>query len=232
MNFRYALAVVAAFSLSSAACGDDTPDPDAGMTDTDAGTNPDGGNGPADSGTAADLNTPTRILVFLEGKTLRMEGTNIPSHPNGFTEDLDFGAATQCYNQTTITVSGGNFSITSIAGTLVGAAPNTMCDRDMPGATIGPFASNTITINNVNAPRADCFDVQLDFQGFSQVGRAKFAPDLSEVWMELYFAANSPSGHTCMDGAVGPQTGAVTQTIPGVGVLPFTGDAVQKYVIE
>lgn len=231
MNTRLGLAALAALSFSSFACGDDTPDPDAGMVDTDAGSNPDAGNGPADSGTAADLNSPTRILAFLEGKTLTMEGNNIPTHPNGFSQDFDFGAATQCYNQTTISIAGGNFSITSIAGTLVGAAPATTCDRSMPGATIGPFTSNTVTINNVNAPRADCFDVQIDFTGFTQVGRAKFAPDLSQVWMELYFAANSPSGHTCADGAVGPQTGAVTQTIQG-NVLPFTGDAVQKYVIE
>lgn len=233
MNARSGLAAAAALSFALLACGDDTgADPDAGNTPADGGVSSDGGTGPADAGTAADLNTPTRILAFLEGKTLVMEGSNIPTHPNGFTENFDFGAATQCYNKTTITVAGGNFSVTSITGTLVGAAPNTTCDRSMPGTTVGPFSTNTITINNVNSPRADCFDVQLDFQGFSQVGRAKFAPDLSQVWMELYFAANSPSGHTCADGAVGPQTGGVTQNIPNIGVLPFTGDAVQKFVIE
>lgn len=232
MNARSSLAAAAALSFALIACGDDgSSDVDSGVTPADGGTDPDGGNGPADSGTAADLTSPTRILAFLDGKTLVMEGDNIPTHPNGFTENFDFGAATQCYNKTTITVSGGNFSVTSITGTLVGAAPNTTCNRSMPGTTVGPFSTNTITINNVNSPRADCFDVQLDFTGFSQVGRAKFAPDLSQVWMELYFAANSPSGHTCADGAVGPQTGGVTQTIQG-NVLPFTGDAVQKFVIE
>ena len=230
MNTKSFFAALAVLSLSLLACGDDTPDPDAGVIEGDASVASDGG-GTTDSGSGNALNSPTRILAFLEGKTLTMQGNNIPTHPNGFTENADFGAATQCYNRTTITVAGGNFTITSIAGTLVGAAPNVTCDRTMAGATIGPFSSNTLTINNVNAPRADCFDVQIDFTGFTQVGRAKFSPDQSQLWMELYFAANSPSGHTCADGAVGPQTGALTQTIQG-NVLPFTGDAVQKYVIE
>ena len=37
------------------------------------------------------FDTADNIRNYLEGKTLLMEGANIPSHPSGYDENLDFG---------------------------------------------------------------------------------------------------------------------------------------------
>ena len=56
--------------------------------------------------------TSAKILAYLEGKTFKMEGAAIPSHPNGFDEDVNFGSATQCYKSVAMTTNGGRVQIT------------------------------------------------------------------------------------------------------------------------
>jgi hypothetical protein len=57
------------------------------------------------------LDSPAKVSAFLEGKKLTMQGADIPSHPNGFNENVYFGASTQCYHSTVIDVMAGNFNV-------------------------------------------------------------------------------------------------------------------------
>jgi hypothetical protein len=190
--------------LSLAGCGDD-----------DNG----GGNPP-------DLTTPAGINAYLNGKTLLMEGSNVPSHPNGFSEDVNFGTATQCYVSTEIDIT-TNWTVTSQLATLEGAptAGSTgTCNDALPFGTPVTFNSTTVLIENVEGT-GDCFDVSVNFGSFAQEGRAAFNGGATELRMELFFAGQA-TGHRCADGAVG-EAGTVT-----LNTFPFTGDAVQTYVLQ
>ncbi|MEO1483788.1 MAG: hypothetical protein AAFU77_16895 [Myxococcota bacterium] len=193
-----------ALALVFAACGDDD-----GESNDDMGP--------------PDFTTGQNILNFLDGATLTMRGDNIPTHPNGFFEGLDAGAATQCYNETLITVASGQFSINSQLGTLenlmpVGDFMIGECNRD---EVSGPFSDVTTAVSFTGD--ADCFDISVTYTGFAQEGRGSINADGTELRMELYFATQ-PAGATCGDGAVGD--GA--DTVNGV---EFTGDATQIYVV-
>ena len=73
--------------------------------DNNDGNNGDGNNTTANNttnntnGGGTMFDSATKIGAFLDGKELVMEGDNIPTHPNGFSEDVNLGANTQCYNQ-------------------------------------------------------------------------------------------------------------------------------------
>ncbi|MGC3999901.1 MAG: hypothetical protein QM767_21655 [Anaeromyxobacter sp.] len=70
--------------------------------------------GSDDSGpTAPDLGTADKITTYLDGKVLTMTGVDLPSHPNGYNEDVNYGAATQCYESTVITVGGTTWNVSS-----------------------------------------------------------------------------------------------------------------------
>jgi hypothetical protein len=190
--------------LSLAGCGDDDDN---------------GGGGP-------DLTTPAGINAYLNGKTLLMTGANIPSHPNGLNEDVNFGAATQCYVSTQIQ-TGTNWVVTSQLATLEGA-PNTFdvgtCNHAVPFGTPLTFTSTNVLIENVEG-NGDCFDVTATYPGFAQEGRAAFNAGATELRMELFFAG--ATGHRCADGDVGGGNAITLST-----GAAFTGDAVQTYVID
>lgn len=176
--------------------------------------------------TGLDLTTAGKIEAFLDGKTLLMTGDDIPTHPNGFLEDLNLGQATQCYNRVELTILGGTWTTRSALGTL-NDAPETndvgTCDRDTPTTNL-EFPSTAILINNVEG-NADCFDVTATYAGFSQEGRGSINADGSVVRLEFYFK-DLAIGHRCADGDVG-QANTVT-----VNEVPFTGDAVQVYRVS
>jgi hypothetical protein len=179
-----------------------------------------------DDGGGRDLTTPAGINAFLNGKTLLMEGENIPSHPNGFNEDQNFGAATQCYQSTEIEVS-TNWTVTSQLATLEDApdpADIGTCNHELPLGTPLVFISTTVLIENVEG-NGDCFDVTVTYPGFTQEGRAAFNADATQLTMELFFSGQA-TGHRCADGDVG-EPGTVT-----LNTFAFTGDAVQTYEIQ
>ncbi len=178
-----------------------------------------------DTGPKNPYNTKAAIETFLDGKTVTMKGSDIPSHPNGYDENTNFGAATQCYAKTTIIITTGlKFSVTSDLGTLNGA-PNTgdkgTCDHNTV-ASVRTFDSTTVAIDNV-AKDGSCFDITATYSGFKQEGRAMISADGKTLKMELFFEGQA-TGHRCADGAVG----AKTVTLKGAA---FTGDAVQVYQI-
>lgn len=189
------LSAVMLCALGVVACGDD---------DTDA---------PAQ----IKLDSQANILAFLDGKTLVMEGANIPSHPNGFSEDLDLGANSQCYNKVTILAGGQSVTVDSDLGTIQSGQCNRDAKRDGQ-----PFTTTSIAIQNVAAD-GSCFDVDFNFNGFAQQGRGSFSSDRKTLKLELFFSGQA-SGHRCADGAVGAST--VKQ-----GTAAFTGNAVQTYVV-
>lgn len=201
--------------LALTACGSDEPS-----------TGADAGPGAADSGTANRFSTSSKILAYLDGRTLTMTGANIPSHPNGFNEDANLGQATQCYHSTVMQVSAGGFNITSELGTLEGA-PNVndvgTCNHDTVAGAPAMFASTAVLIENVQG-NGECFDFNITFAGFAQEGRGKINADGTTLVLELFFK-DQAVGHRCAAGAVGAQT--VT-----LNTLPFTGNAQQTYTIS
>ncbi|HZI03508.1 MAG TPA: hypothetical protein VEZ71_05770, partial [Archangium sp.] len=83
--------------------------------------------------TGPKYNTADKVRTFLEGKTLVMEGNNIPTSPNGISEDLLFDPSTQCYNKVTMQVASGNISVTSVRAVVEGTSTQGTlgnCNRD------------------------------------------------------------------------------------------------------
>lgn len=202
-------------ALMLTACGQPMPTADAGV---DAGV--------SDAGSGNDFSTSSKILAYLEGKTMVMTGTDIPSHPNGFNENFNFGANTQCYNKVSIATLASNFQVTSDLGTfnsIPDAGIAGMCDRTIKSNTVR-FTSSAVLIENVTN-NGGCFDITSTYTGFSQQGRGSISADGKTVTLELFFAA---TGHRCADGAVGA-TGV--QLATSGGPVPFTGNGKQVYRI-
>ena len=216
-------------SLGLIACGGD----DEGNNNTNNNTS---NNNTANNNTAnhnsnnnntCDYDTDVKVFAFLEGKTLTMNGDDVPTHPNGFSRDVNFGAATQCVFETEIEVVNQNFQVTTKFAVLSNA-PNEgdvgMCDVGTEAA-LAPFEpdSTGVLIENVSAD-CSCFDITVTYPGFTQEGRAQISADGTTVSMELYFQ-NQATGISCADGAVG----ADTVTLNGAA---FAGDAVQVYQVQ
>lgn len=198
------LSAVMLCTLGLAGCGDDTTGPG---TDT----------GPK-------YNTADKISTYLEGKTMVMEGANIPSHPNGYSEDLSLGAATQCYVKVNMSVAGGNYRVQSDLGTLrdTGTAGVKECDHTTTSGQTD-FTSTAVLIENV-AQDGSCFDVTFTYPSFKQVGRGQVSQDGKTLKVELFFE-NQATGARCASGGVG----ASGVTLNG---KPFTSNAVQTYAIQ
>lgn len=172
------------------------------------------------------LTTASAINTYLDGKTWVMTGANIPSHPNGYNQNVNFGSATQCYNKTTIAISSGVWNVTSLLGTLQNApsAGNVgTCDNATVVGNPAAFSSTNVLVENVQG-NATCFDITVTYTGFGQEGRASFSEDGKTLKMELFFAGQA-TGHRCANGAVG----AATVTLGGGA---FTGNAVQTYALQ
>ncbi len=201
-------------------------DLDAGSP-SDAGSDPDAGSdldaGSADAGPR--FTTREEIQAHLEGKTLLMTGANVPSHPHGYDEDINYGGATQCIQSVTRQVSGGTYHDTSVMGTLRNASTvgsRGECDHDTASSTLN-FSSTTVLIENAQAD-GSCFDVRVVYPAFQVHGRGSVSQDGLKLSMEVFFA-DQTTGHLCADGAVG----ARTVTLNG---RPFTGNAVQVYTVS
>lgn len=199
------LSVVVVGSLGLMACGGSTS-----------------GTGTTDTG--PKYNTADKISTYLEGKTLTMSGSNIPDYPNGFNEDVNYGAATQCYVDVTMTVGGGNYHVVSDLGTLRDTStPGVQeCDHTTK-STQTDFTSTSVLIENVRED-GTCFDVTFTYTGFKQVGRGQVSQDGKTVKLELFFE-NQATGSRCADGDVGAQTVTLNKA-------PFTHNAVQVYTIQ
>jgi hypothetical protein len=185
-----------------------------------------------DAGLAYD--NSAKILDYLEGKTMTMQGDDIPTYPNGFNENVNFGASTQCYHSTKITTTGANFAVSTVLGQLnsldggaVGVGSVGKCDRTAVGNTVA-FTSNTLVVDKVQG-NAECFDILASYTGFAQEGRGKISADGKTVTLELFFKDRT-IGHSCADGAVGSSTVKFAST-DGGATPAFTGNALQVYRI-
>ena len=196
---------------------------DMAVGDTATGDTATGDTATGDTAPSNPYTSVSAITTYLEGKTLTMSGSNIPSHPLGYDQNTNFGQATQCYSKVTIkSTSGPKFSTTSDLGTLTGA-PNTgdtgTCDNGTVSTTL-TFDSTVVAIENVKSD-GSCFDVTVTYTGFKQEGRAMLSADGKTLRMELYFEGQA-TGHRCADGAVG----ASGVTLNGNA---FSGNSVQVY---
>jgi hypothetical protein len=220
-------AVGLALMLALVACSDDgePSKTDGAVADqsTTIDTATTEGAPPADGGNP--YNTASAINAYLDGKTVVMEGSNIPSHPNGYDENVNYGAATQCYKKTTMQIAAGVYTVTSELGTLENA-PNQgdtgTCNHDVKSNEM-TFASTTALVENV-ASDGSCFDFTVTYTGFQQEGRGYLSADGKQLVLELYFK-DQATGHRCADGAVG--SSGVT-----VNANAFTGDAKQVYAVQ
>lgn len=200
------LSAVVLCSLGFVGCGDDTEEPP--------------------PPTVPKFDTADNIRNYFDGKKMLMEGASIPTHPNGFDENLDLGPNSQCYNKVEMTVSGGQFTVNSTAGTLNNVNPTTKvgtCDNATAKGTPLSFSTNAVLIDKVKAD-ATCFDVLFTYTSFKQQGRGSLSADGKTLSLELFFE-NQAVGATCDSGAVG--SGGITH----LG-KPFTGSAVQVYTVS
>ncbi|MFO0728966.1 MAG: hypothetical protein U1E65_34620 [Myxococcota bacterium] len=190
------------------------------------------GNGGPDAGSLDSgsqrlrLTTGAEVMNLLEGKKLLMDQTHVPSHPNGYDEDLNYGSATQCIHSVEMDVMSGAIAVTTSLATLRDAphsGDHGSCDRAAPLGSEVAFTTTAVLIENVK-DGGDCFDITLTYAGFGQEGRGKISEDQRTVSLELFFR-DQAVGHRCQSGAVGAPSVTLNQT-------PFTGDAVQVYAIQ
>jgi len=173
------------------------------------------------------FDTESNIRTHLEGKKLLMEGANIPSHPNGYDEDVNYGPGSQCYQKVEMNIANNNFQVISTLGTIRNA-PNVgntgECDHATANGNPLNFTSTVSLIENVKAD-ASCFDISITFPGgLKQVGRGNLSADGKTLALELFFEGQAV-GATCAAGAVG--SGNIT--LKGAA---FTGNAKQVYVVQ
>jgi len=131
------LSAVVLCALGFVACGDDDVTPPAPVV--------------------PKFDTESNIRTWLDGKKLLMEGANIPSHPNGFDEDINYGAGSQCYQKVEMNIANNNFQVISTLGTLRNA-PNFgdkgECDHATANGSPLNFTSVTSLIENVKGAAA------------------------------------------------------------------------------
>ncbi|QRK10686.1 hypothetical protein JQX13_11755 [Archangium violaceum] len=168
-----------------------------------------------------------KVTNQLEGKTLVMQGENIPSHTNGYSENVNLEGFTQCYNKVVMTVASGNFTVTSTLGTLrdaPGRGDVGTCDNAAAGVELAPLITTSYRIENAREDLS-CFDVTFNYPaGFTQEGRGSLSADGRTLKLEL-FVSQQAIGHRCADGEVG------SRTVTFLGE-PFTGNAVQTYIAQ
>ena len=172
------------------------------------------------------IETVSDVFGLLDGKTLVMEGAQIPSHPNGYDEHVNFGQATQCIYRVSMKVQDRNFTVDTEMAMLEGAPqPDDVgqCDRMTPNGETFSFNTTTALIENVQ-PDGACFDITLTYPGFGQEGRGSFSADRETVTLELFFR-DQATGHRCEAGSVGSSTILLNRET-------FTGVATQLYRLE
>src|SRR5262245_48501328 len=72
-------------------------------------------------GSAPEVATVGDVYGLLESKTWMMAPADIPSHPNGYDQNINYGQATQCLHEASMIVQNRSFTINSTLGTLKNA---------------------------------------------------------------------------------------------------------------
>jgi hypothetical protein len=174
--------------------------------------------------------TQAEIMAHLESKTLTSKGTNLATHPLTLDEDVNYGDVKACFNETTIQVGGGKFTVNSKLGQLEGNPAlyaKGECNRGVVTGNLGPYESTSVTLTNIKTD-ASCFDVDVVYPGFTHTGRGKLSADGKTLTLEL-FVKDKAVGIRCADGEVG----AATVKIPLANgtQAAFSGNAQQVYTL-
>jgi hypothetical protein len=162
-----------------------------------------------------------------------MEAANIPAYPNGFNENLDLGAYTQCYHKVTIATLSGAFTVTTEMGQFNKADAGIvgMCDHSIKSAALTPVVTQGIIIQNI-ANNGECFDLDVSYGSYSQVGRGKISADGKTFTMELYLPTAKVSANRCADGAVGSKAKQTVGATTPPTVVDYTNNSQQVYVLQ
>ena len=171
------------------------------------------------------IRTADQVFGILEGRSMVMNAPDVPSHPNGYDANVNFGQATQCINQVEMSVLDRRFHVATKMANLEGAPrPEDVGTCDFASANGQEFAFDTTAalITNVSED-ATCFDITFTYSGFGQEGRGSLSADRQTVTLELFFR-DQATGHRCDDGPVGSPTVVLNQE-------PFRGTATQLYRI-
>ncbi len=219
------MAVVAMLVI---ACGGGTTPTNDGGTGGGSGGGSGGDSGVVDAG--VKLDTGANILAYLDGKTLTMEGANLPASPNGYPSNVYYGNATQCYKNTVITVADGKLNVHAdlgkitdggVAVTTVGQAG--LCDTTT--TTVYTNSSNSVSFDALGKGvknNGECFDFSVAYSGgVNQEGRGSVTAN--QLKLEIFFTGQF-TGITCADG----NPGSATIKKGGNAV---TLNSVQTYVI-
>lgn len=182
------------------------------------------------SSNALVLDSRNRILTFINGRTLTMEGANIPSFPNGVSEDLATSTESRCYRNRTLNAVGSSFRFTSQLGLVRsfdgGLAANGefgICDHAGDGGI-----DTTETKAMIDYYTVDCFNVYFTFGDRRLEGRGSARQN--GLNLEVFSAELQASNNSCVHG--NPGSGGVSISPDGGHWVPFTGSAVQRYDIS
>ena len=122
---------------------------------------------------------------------------------SGFSQDTNFGSATQCYKKVTMKDQANRIQVVSQLGTLKDA-PTTgttgSCDRQSLASEL-TFDSTAVLIENVKG-NGTCFDFTITYSAFGQEGRGKISEDGKTLVLELFFK-DQATGHRCAAGDPG-----------------------------
>lgn len=183
------------------------------------------GSGRCGTTSSLDLRTPSALHTFFDGAELVEESRNLPSHPHGIADNVNYGSATQCYQSIRLDIVGRTVENHMVLGTLTGA-PATgstgTCDHATAQSELR-FSSTAFVISNVQG-NGECFDLEVTYAGFGVQGRGAISPDGNTARLEIYFK-DQATGISCADGPVGTQARTV-------GGMPFSGDAVQVFDVR
>lgn len=168
------------------------------------------------------FDTAAKIMSYLDQKTLLETGSDLPSHPFGIVDNVNYGAATQCYNRITLSVAGGVIHNQIRLGTLLNApsaGDQGTCDHNTLSSEVS-YSSTAFAIDHV-VGNGECFDVDVTYPAFATVGRGTISADGGVLRLELFFQGQA-TGMRCADGPPGAPTVSQSGT-------PFSGDAVQVF---
>jgi hypothetical protein len=213
-------AALIAVTLFTVACGGSTT------------TTTDGGNVVVDAG--VKLDTQDHILTYLTGKTIVMEGANIPSDPNGYNANVYYGAGSQCYKKVNLTFSATGTEVTAQLGAVkptdggvfvaADVGKTGVCDTSST-TPYDSMPSSTLTLTNIKN-NGECFDFNVSYTSLAQTGRGSLVGQTLKLELFVGNAGTvAYTGINCADG----NPGAATVKKAGNA---YTGNAVQTYVVS
>jgi len=181
---------------------------------------------PPDASPPLTFDSVEAIETYLNGKHWLMAGSDIASDPIGYSQDVVYSNMDLCFNEVELQTNfPGNWTALYVYAVLSGASgvgSTGTCENDTPTGSSLMGSSPAPVISNVQGNGA-CFDLNIGLSSGNQ-GRGSISPDGTVLSVEDYLNGQA-TGDTCADGPVGSETVILNGE-------PFTGNAVQVYVLQ